>query len=233
MAMDKPYLVIGILAFAVIALTFAYILLPPATKYVCPGGEAVADKALCGGGTSQAGATAGIAEESTLESELEICSGMPTTQSTSFEDACITGLAGKHKNASLCMEVIRDQRLACYALVAEVQNDPDICAEAEFQEDQCYAQYAADKRDGSACSKIKTVSSKDSCYNSLASQLGDPALCDSIVYSDQKDGCYFSMAQRSRDSTYCNKITNSNQKQNCLQNIQGQGGVSIEMPKHP
>lgn len=236
MAIDKPYIVIGALGSVVIALILVFVLLPPAaTKYVCPDGKTVADSALCATGTAGAGTT-GTSVETAFESELEVCTGMPSTQTISFEDVCIIGLAGKHKDTSLCTRVVRDQRLTCYALVAEVKDDPEVCSEAEFQEDQCYEQYARDKREGSACSKIKTVSTKDSCYYSMASQLGDPTFCDSITYSEQKDRCYLDMAQRTRDSSYCNKITNSNQKQNCLQNMQGMQGsgpISVEVPKHP
>lgn len=218
---------------AIIALIVTFVLLPPAaTKYVCPDGKTVTDSALCATGVPGASTVENPDTETIYKSELEVCSGMPTTQTISFEDTCIIGLAGKHRDTSLCMRVVRDQRLTCYALVAEVKNDPDVCSEAEFQEDQCYEQYAKDKRNGSVCSKIITVSTKDNCYYTLASQLGDPIFCDNIVYADQKDRCYLDIAQRSRDSSYCNKITNSNQKQNCLQNL-GQGPVSIEAPKHP
>lgn len=181
------------------------------TQYVCSDGRTVTDKSQC------------ILPTLTVDQELTTCSGMPSVQSHSFEDFCIMGLAGKHKDVNLCKEVSRDTRNTCFVLVAEVKNDPTICTQAE-QQDQCYQQYATDKKDATVCDNIKDGSYKDSCYQNLASQLGDPKLCDKLVYADRKGSCYFDMAMKLRDTSYCDKITDSNQKQNCLQNLQGGGG---------
>ena len=186
--------------------------------YVCTDGTVVADKAQC---PEPEGAEACEPQQMTPESESEICLGMPFTQAASYENMCLIGLAGKHKDASLCNRVSQDQRVSCYALVAEMKNNPDVCSEAEFLEDRCYEQYARDKKDASACDKISDIYSKSNCYSNLASELGDPTLCDKILNINQKDNCYLTIALRLGDSSYCNKITNSEQKQNCLQSIQG------------
>lgn len=205
-------------------------------KYVCADGKTiVTDVASC----PAVAATASQAQpalELSLEEELTVCAGMPVIESSqsyqsySFEDVCITGLAGKHQNTSLCRKVSSDQRKTCYALVAEVTNDPDVCAEAGAGKNQCLEQYARDKTDASACEKMTDVNYKDACYSSLANSLADPTLCEQIRNVNQKDGCYSNMASRLGDSTYCNKITNANQKQNCQQNIQGGGGAKPAMP---
>lgn len=197
----------------------------PETKYVCADGKTVVtDITACPAG-------AAAAPVSPYAAELAVCSGMPLYQSASLEDMCIMGIAAKHKDTSLCLEVIRDQRLNCYALVAELKNDPDTCSEAGTEADKCFEQYARDKKDGSVCNKISDVTGKDSCYNNLASQLRDPELCGKIKNVSQKDSCYFSMAMNLGDSSYCDKITNESQKQNCTQNLAGRTGHSIEMPK--
>ncbi len=190
-------------------------------KYVCTDGSVVADKSLC---PVQAGVTETAKQPITLETELSVCSEMPSVQTAyqavSLEDICMMGIAGKHKNASLCRKVSSDQRKGCYTFVAEVANNADLCLDAGAQKDQCYDQYARDLRDVSVCDKISDISYKDSCYSGLASTLGDPTLCDKIRNVNQKDSCYWSMASRFSDSSYCQKIANSNQKQNCLQNMQ-------------
>ncbi|MEW6329270.1 MAG: hypothetical protein AB1468_04080 [Candidatus Micrarchaeota archaeon] len=207
-------------------------------KFVCADGSVVSNKTLCPGAPPGTGAPTGApsapttpaAGVMTTEMELSVCADMPEVQGMSLEAYCITGLAGKHKNTSLCKKLGMDERKNCYALVAEVSNDVNLCAEAGTGKDQCYQQYANDMRDASACDKISDVNYKDSCYNGLASNLGDPALCDKIRNVNQKDSCYWSMASRLGDSSYCNSITNSDQKQNCLQNIQGMGGGGVPKP---
>jgi hypothetical protein len=182
----------------------------PIINYVCPDGTVVKDKSLCQ-------AQQEVVQELSIESELSVCAGMPLTQSASFENMCIIGLAGKHKDSSLCLKISQDQRVGCYALVAEIKNDPNACAEAQFLEDQCFDQYARDKKDVLACDGIKEIGYKDNCYVNLAGQIGDGTLCDKIKTADQKNSCYLNIAQRFRDTSYCNKITNESMKQNCLQ----------------
>lgn len=197
----------------------------PVTQYVCPDGRTtVTDITACPPSATTA------RELSEEEKSLKVCTGMPSFQGVSLEDNCIIGVAGKYKNTSLCMEVGRDQRLGCYALVAELKNDPAICTEAASMADQCYNQYAMDKRDSSICSRITQADSKDSCYDQLASQLSDPALCARVLNVNRKDNCYSNMAMRLGDSSYCNSITNSGQKENCLSNLQNRGG---SMPTKP
>ncbi|MDP2974452.1 MAG: hypothetical protein Q8N60_05355, partial [Candidatus Diapherotrites archaeon] len=110
----------------------------PETKYVCADGKTtVTDITACP-------AVTGGAAASPFAAELAVCSGMPLYQSASLEDLCIMGIAAKHKDTSLCLEVIRDQRLNCYALVAELKADPDTCNEAGNEADRCFQQYATD-----------------------------------------------------------------------------------------
>lgn len=183
-------------------------------KYVCSDGSVVSDKSLCP--ITQTSVVQAI----NIETELSVCSDMPTFQSVSLEDYCIIGLAGKHENISLCRKASSDRRKDCYAMIAEIANNADLCAEAGALKDQCYDQYARDMRDVSVCDKMTDVNYKDSCYSNMASSAGDPALCEKIRNVNQKDSCYFNMAMRFSDSSYCNKIVNSQQKQNCLQNLQ-------------
>lgn len=193
----------------------------PETKYVCADGKTtVTDITTC-----PAAPAAGPV--SPYAAELAVCSGMPLYQSASLEDLCIMGIAAKHKDIALCLEVIRDQRLTCYALVAESKADPDTCSEAGNEADRCFQQYATDKKDGSVCGKISDASAEDSCYNNLASQLRDPELCSEIKNLSQKDSCYFSMAMNLGDTSYCDKITNADQKQNCTQNLAGRQGIPM------
>ena len=224
------------------------------TKYVCADGNTVVtDIKSC-----PPPATATTQPSTPEERELEVCSGMPSTQTYLFEDYCIIGVAGKYKNMSLCKRAARDQRMLCYTIVAELKNDPDTCLGAEAQTDQCFEQYARDKKDGSICDritdvryksncynslanqlsdqelcdKITDVNSKDNCYNNLANQLSNPSLCDKIKNTNQKDNCYSNIAMRLGDSSYCNRITNANQQQSCLQNIQSQGRpIEVVVPK--
>ncbi|MEW6295255.1 MAG: hypothetical protein AB1467_03075 [Candidatus Diapherotrites archaeon] len=120
---------------------------------------------------------------------MSVCTGMPSAQGGSLEDLCIVGLAAKLKDTSLCKKVSKDVRLSCYALVAEVKGDPAVCKEAELSEDQCYNQYATDKRDAVVCEKIKDVSNKDNCYLNMAQRFGDSTYWEKIVSSIQKQSC--------------------------------------------
>lgn len=197
----------------------------PAVKYVCADGKTtVTDITTCP-------PSVGAKELTEEEKALEVCKGMPSVQGVSAEDICIIGVAGKYKDTSICTEVSRDQRLNCYVLIAELKNDTAICAEAGSMIDQCYDQYATNKRDSSICAKITDMGYKDSCYEKLAGQLSDPALCNKILNVNQKDNCYSNMAMRLGDSSYCEKITNSNQKQSCITNMQGRSGEN--KPSYP
>jgi hypothetical protein len=200
------------------------------TKYVCTDGRVVADKTSCP--TTQAtGAQTSAGSELTLETELLVCSEMPSLQTNyqtvSLEDFCVIGLAAKHANTTLCKKVSSDRRKDCYSFVAEVSSKPDLCTEAGAQRDMCYEQYARDFKDISVCDKISDIGYKDSCYSGLSNTLGDATICEKIRNANQKDSCYGSMASRFSDSSYCQKIMNTNQKQNCLQNMQ-QGMMPVQ-----
>ena len=199
------------------------------TKYVCADGSVVSNSSSCP--AVQSGGSVAKSQPITLETELAVCSGMPEFQSASLEDVCIMGLAGKHENSSLCKKVGSNQRTNCYALVAEISNDADVCSNAGTQKDQCYDQYARNTKDVSACDKISDINNRDSCYNGLAGTLADPAICNKIRSVSQKDSCYWNIASRLGDSSYCNKITNSNQMQNCLNNfVSGQPSGQPQPP---
>ncbi len=194
----------------------------PQTQYVCLDGTVVTNASLC---TAAAAPSAPVTPAATsapitLDTELEACSGMPELQGASLEELCISGLAAKHENVSLCKKLSYDGRRTCYLLLATVMNDADVCANAGADKDNCYQQYATNANDASVCDKITNVDNKDGCYANIASKSGDATLCDKIKSAGQKNSCYFNMAMRFRDTTYCDKITESGQKQNCLQNIQ-------------
>ncbi|MCX6777340.1 MAG: hypothetical protein NT157_00460 [Candidatus Micrarchaeota archaeon] len=194
------------------------------TQYICADGKTiVASPSLCPAAAPEAPATPTAAAPAiTLDTELEMCSGMPEMQQTSLEEMCIMGLAGKHENASLCKRLSYNTKMQCYLVIATVTNDADVCAEAGSDKNNCYQQYASNTGDASVCDKITDVNNKDSCYSNIASQGGDATLCDKIKSVGQKNSCYWSIAMRLQDVTYCNEITDSNQKQNCLQNLQSQ-----------
>ena len=196
-----------------------------AVQYVCADGKTtVANIASCPA-TASTGRV--LTEE---EKALEVCSGMPTMQQGySLEDFCIIGVAGKYKNSALCSEASRDQRLACYAIVAELKLDPGACLEAGSMADQCYRQYASDKKDATVCDRITDISGRDSCYDNLVNQLADPALCEKISSVNTKDNCYSNIAMRLGDPTYCDKIANASMKQSCQQNT---GRVGYSMPEY-
>lgn len=204
----------------------------PATQYVCSDGKTiVANITSCPVPSGTAAATStGTPQALTLETELSVCSEMPSYQNVSIEDLCIIGLATKHENTALCKKVASDQRYICYALIAEDAKKPEICLEAGIQKDQqCLLQYMRDTRDTGVCDKMTDVSQKDSCFMEATNYSGDPAICEKIKTFDQKNSCYYNIAMRTRDSTYCNKITNADQKQNCTQNIGGGGNIAIPM----
>jgi hypothetical protein len=166
------------------------------------------------------------------EEELSVCAGMPEMQGASLEDLCITGVAAKNKNTSVCLEASRDSRAGCYASVAIAKDDVNTCAEAAITfKDSCYESYATNARDVTGCAKISEVNRKDNCYNNLVNTLGDATICEKISGTSQKDSCYWSIASRTRDTTYCDKIISSDQKQNCLQNI-GSGSYSVPTSKY-
>jgi hypothetical protein len=192
-----------------------------AVKYVCADGTTtVTDPKLC---PSTVGTQVQV-RELTIDEALSVCYGMPSTQNYSLEDICIVGVAAKYKNTAVCKKLGKDQRTACYAAVAEAKADPNTCLEADTYADQCFEQYARDKKDGAICDKITDVSYRDNCYRNLAGQLSDATLCEKIKNVSNKDSCYFDMAMRLSDTTYCNKITSESQKQNCQQNLQSRGG---------
>ena len=201
-------------------------------KYVCSDGRVVTDKSMCPTTPTTVPTTLPAivtqtsgTQEITIETELRVCSEMPSIetayQAYSFEDICMVGIAGKHQNISLCRRVSSDQRKTCYAFVAEVSANPNLCAEAGSQKDSCYEQYSRDMKDASVCEKISDVNYKDNCYINAANMLGDPTLCEKTRNINSKDSCYWNMASRFGDSSYCDKIANAQQKQNCLQNMQG------------
>ncbi|PIU21304.1 MAG: hypothetical protein COT15_03015 [Candidatus Diapherotrites archaeon CG08_land_8_20_14_0_20_34_12] len=232
--MKKILIILGILATFVI-LSGCVQQPQIVTQYICSDGTTVADKTLCPAAkiADETKTAAPEVEETTLESQLAVCYGMPSTQSGSLEDICIIGLAGKLKDTSLCKKLAKDQRMTCYVLVGGVKKDPDVCLEAEFQEDECYNKYATEKKDASVCEKIKEANYKSNCYQSVANYTGDPALCDKITMINSKDYCYRDMANKFQDITYCNKVTTANLKQECLQNLQNMQGGSkpvMEMP---
>lgn len=196
-------------------------------KYVCADGKTVvSDTGSCPPG-------AAVQQLTQEEKDLAVCSGMPSTQMFSFEDYCIIGVAGKYKNSSLCRKAAKEQRMACYTIIAELRGDPAACSEAGTQADQCLNQYAMDKKDSSVCEKITDVSYRDNCYTNMANQLSDPELCAKIRNINQKDSCYFNFAMRYGDQSYCNRISNSNQQQNCRQNMQGKSEGGVVMQPQP
>jgi hypothetical protein len=208
----------------------------PQVQYICSDGKTVvADLSLCPAATAsptpatQAAATPTVTPAISLETELEVCLGMPTTQQTSFEEDCISGLAAKHNDATLCKKLSYEGKRTCYLLVAITANNVSVCEEAGKEKDNCYQQYASNANNASACDKITEINNRDSCYSSIASRLGDATLCDKIRSIGQKNSCYFGIAMNLRDSAYCNKITEDSQKQNCLQNLQQ--GQQIAVPK--
>lgn len=208
------------------------------TKYVCADGKTiVTDITACPTLPS-------TGQPQPYETELSVCYGMPSISyggggqyGGSLEDLCIVGVAAKVKDTSLCKKLSKEQRLTCYAIVADQKNDPDVCLEAESSMvDQCYNQYATNKKDASICDKITEINSKDSCYSQLASQLYEPALCDKMKNPNMKDSCYFSTAMQSSNSSYCNKIINSGMKENCQNNLaqqQAGDGQSKQIPAIP
>ncbi|MCX6802237.1 MAG: hypothetical protein NT067_03930 [Candidatus Diapherotrites archaeon] len=193
-------------------------------QYVCADGTTVTDKALCPAVSS---ATPAPVRELTLEEELLVCSGMPELQGQSMEDICIMGLAGKHKDSSLCKRVGKDRRVDCFSLVAQVAEDPALCEQAGTQADQCYEAYARNEKDSTVCAKIKESYMRDNCYTNIANMVGDPALCDKVMVSSQKDNCYLQMAQRFGDSSYCDKISSQSIKDNCNQNMKPQSAKPV------
>lgn len=223
--MNKLYFMLFAAGLSLLLAGCTQIVPEPTTKYVCSDGKTtVTDITTC---PAPVTATPSL----TKEEELSACSGMPSVQTFVFEDLCIVGIAGKYQDTSLCRKVGRDQRILCYLTIAELKGDAGICGEAESTTiNQCYEQYARDKREGSACGKITDIGYRDSCYSNLANQLADAGLCEKIMNVGQKDGCYFSTAMRFGDSSYCDKITSSDQKQNCLQNLQGSKGQQSMPP---
>ena len=214
--MNKLYLLL-ILGISVLLLGCAQQPAEPIIQYVCSDGTVVTDQALC-----PVVEPVKVVEpvELTVEQELDVCIGMPIIQQASLEDMCIIGIAGKYEDVSLCREVSRDSRPACYGIIAGVKSDPDICLKAAPEEDQCYEQYAQNKMDGSICGRIKNINTKDNCYNRLSNQLGDASLCGEMQNLNQKDNCYLEMARRFNDPSHCENITNSDQKQKCLESTQ-------------
>lgn len=212
--MGKRYLgLIWVLLFLIgLLLVLLFVNYSKQSQYVCSDGRIVTDKVLC------------TAPVLTPEMELSVCSGMPATKlsqylysysSYALEDSCLLGLAIKHKDSYFCKKSGRDIRTICFALVAEAKNNPNECSQAELEQDNCYLQYAKDKKNSAICNNITDAVSKDSCYYAIA-QTGDVAACDKMSNNYQKDSCYYYAASRTYDLLYCNKIVSNTQKQQCL-----------------
>ncbi len=215
-----------LLAFAV--LSFGCIQQPSGPQYVCADGRTIVSSiSLCPTAAAATPAPAAAAPTAApviaLETELEVCSGMPEMQGNSLEELCVSGLAAKRADASLCKKLSYDGKRTCYLLVAQVTGNASVCAEAGAEKSNCYSEYAANANDASICEKITEIGGKDNCYSKLAMSLGDSALCEKIKSVSQKNGCYFDMAMRLQDTAYCNKIMESSQQENCLQNLQQRG----------
>lgn len=206
-------------------------------QYVCSDGKTiVTNLSLCSDAatpSSGTGVSTGSASRPalTLDTELEVCSGMPSTQQGSLEEACILGVAAKHQNLSLCKRLSYGNKMNCYLTIATLTNNPETCKEAGTDKDSCYQQYASTTKDATVCDKITDVNYKGSCYSNLAGTLGDASLCGKIVVTPQKDSCYFNIAMYLQSSTYCSQIMNENQKQNCLKNLQSSGPSQQPLPQ--
>ena len=212
-----------LLVFAV--LSFGCVQQPPAPQYVCADGRTIVSSiSLCptaaAATPSPTAAAPTAAPAISLETALDVCSGMPEMQGTSIEEICVSGLAAKRADASLCKKLSYDGKRTCYQLVAKVTNNASVCAEAGAEKNNCYSEFASSASDASICEKITELDGKDGCYSKLASSLGDSALCEKIRSAGQKNGCYFDMAMRLQDTAFCNKISDGSQKTNCLQNLQ-------------
>ena len=155
----------------------------------------------------------------TREVELEVCAGMPQVGEAPLDAYCYIGLAAKYKDTSICQKMSSDVRRGCYGIIAQASNNAAVCEEAGAYKDNCYAEYARNAKDASACEKVADVNQKDSCYMDAANRLADASFCEKMKIVPNKDNCYQNMAMRLQDKAFCDKITAQNIKDSCTEEI--------------
>lgn len=88
------------------------------------------------------------------------------------------------------------------------------------QKEECYREFAKEKRDFRICDNNKWDNRLDDlCYSRVAEITKDETICQGLPYSDERDFCYLLVARAKRDPNLCQKIEREYDQQQCYKEI--------------
>lgn len=139
---------------------------------------------------------------------------------------CITSVAGKLDDVSLCDKVVPEDTNKCVLSVAIINKKATYCAEIydsnlDIQvrlRDSCYDQVAANKDDPTVCERIQTLEKNEECYTMFAKNRMDASFCTKIEKAGTRDKCIHNVAVTYKNETVCASLEGS-LKESCLKSI--------------
>lgn len=147
------------------------------------------------------------------EKDVELCKRKPLIlqEPDYLVSYCITEVAIKLKDESICDKYLsdRDERRRCFFDVAQVKQDPSVCAKIGENEvegirkwrDMCISKLAIEKLDIELCQQAKT--DLDICMAAIAVRTGNVSLCENDT---DKDRCIEVVLEENIDKTTLNKF---------------------------
>ncbi len=141
-----------------------------------------------------------IDEEARSKKDVKICSKIKGTRNINIRCSCISAVATKAKDKSLCRKI------------------PS--AETEWR-NVCYKEVAKSKGDFSFCEKIGDESERGYCYFNIATETNNLELCKKINHSQFHyiDACIYKIAINTSNPELCDQIQNYREKMYCINEI--------------
>ena len=108
----------------------------------------------------------------------------------------------------------------CYGKLAASKNDLSVCSRRKAAQMDCYAIYAAIKKQPQVCDQLSDEWTRDMCYGTVGEYLADPAICDRVKKAlDWREERYLQIALQKKDEGLCQKINSSDIRSTCLAEI--------------
>lgn len=107
------------------------------------------------------------------------------------QSTCYFNLAKEKQDSSVCEKVNVGSRFDCYAAVALVQKNQNVCIKipVDYQRDQCYRGVAIAKDDFIICSSILFNDIRSDCYKHTNATKTDAARCNDLQTIQLRDEC--------------------------------------------
>jgi|GEM_PF-5684925 len=147
--------------------------------------------------------------------DLEYCKKIKSPITRQF---CVTDIAIKLKDLSVCKEAEIDKDL-CYYDFALTMRNSSICKKIETYPDFSLDCLALTLKNESYCRKIESGVGRDVCFAILAILTDDHSKCDEIHPEDwyiKKERCH-ELLNLSKECTHCLDETNPRKMFDCLQ----------------